>query len=151
LEKQNLVAIWLVQMGLLIWFRDWQCRASWYDWEFDLITTGNKITTAGESIFSAKTRAGILLAVGFSTFTLDFQTGISWAFDIEIMQFKNPYSSICTELQLSWRIQIQIKSFWKTESGRNLVGRNGSPNLIQKLTMLSIPIRLRVWPKNSGP
>jgi len=38
---------------------------------------GNKIAMAVESVFSAKTQAGILLAVGFSTFTLDFQMGIS--------------------------------------------------------------------------
>ena len=51
-----------------------------------------------------------LLAAEFSTFTLDIQMGISWAFDIEIKQFKSPNSSTCLGLQLWWRIQSEIKS-----------------------------------------
>ena len=58
-----------------------------------------------------RTWAKILLAAGISTFTLDIQTGISWASDIEIKQFKSPNSSTCPGLQLWWRIQIEIKSF----------------------------------------
>jgi len=40
-----------------------------------------------------------------------FQTGISWAFDIEIKKFKSSNSSTCPRLQLWWRIRIEIKSF----------------------------------------
>jgi hypothetical protein len=49
----------------------------------------------------AKTRVGILLAAGFSAFTLDIQMRISWASNIEIKRFKNPNSSTRTGLQLS--------------------------------------------------
>jgi hypothetical protein len=59
-----------------------------------------------------------------------FQTGISWVSDIKIKQFKISYSSTCLRLQLWWRIQSKIKSFWITESGRNLVGQKESPGLI---------------------
>jgi hypothetical protein len=59
-----------------------------------------------------------------------FQTWISWAFDIEIKQFKSSNSSTCPRLQLWWRIRSKIKSFWITESGGNLVGQKGSPGLI---------------------
>jgi hypothetical protein len=103
------------------------------------------------AIVSLQTRAKILLAAGFSTFRLDIQTWISWASDIEIKQFRNQNSSTRIRLQLSWRIQSQIKSFWRTKSGRKLVGRNGSLDLIWKLTMSSIPIWLRVWHKNNNP
>jgi hypothetical protein len=30
-EEQNLTIIWLVEKGFLIWFENWQCRASQYD------------------------------------------------------------------------------------------------------------------------
>jgi len=43
-------------------------------------------------------------------------------------------------LQLSWRIQGEIKSFYTTDSGRNLVGKKKwSPDLIQKLTNVERP------------
>jgi hypothetical protein len=48
-----------------------------------------------------QTRVRNLLAAGFFTFTLDIQTGISWAFAIEIRQFRNSNSSIYLGLQLS--------------------------------------------------
>jgi len=60
------------------------------------------------------------------------QTGISWASDIEIKQFKNQNSSTRIRLQLSWRIKNEINSFWITETGCNLVGKKGSPDLIQE-------------------
>jgi hypothetical protein len=82
---------------------------------------------------------------------LDIQKGISWAFGIEIRQFENPNSSTHTELQLAWRIQSEINLFWRTESSRNLVGQKDLLIWFGKLTMLSIPIWLRVWHKNSGP
>ena len=47
--------------------------------------------------------------------TLDIQTGISWAFDIEIERFKSPNSSTCPGIQLWWRIQSEINSFCITE------------------------------------
>jgi hypothetical protein len=57
--------------------------------------------------------------------TLDIQTGISWAFDIEIKRFKRPkfiYMSWTTTLM---RIQSEINSFWIIElqpnSARNLL------------------------------
>jgi len=59
-----------------------------------------------------------------------FQKEISWASDIEIKKFKSSNSSMCPRLQLWWRIRSEIKSFWITESGRNLVGQKGSPGLI---------------------
>jgi hypothetical protein len=40
-----------------------------------------------------------------------FQTGLSWACDIEIKQFKSPNSSTCPRLQIWWRSQSEIKSF----------------------------------------
>jgi len=54
--------------------------------------------------------------------TLDIQTGISWAFDIEIKRFKSPYSSTRPGLQLWWRIQSEINSFWITELQPNSAG-----------------------------
>jgi len=122
----------LGQKDLLIWFENWQCWASQTDWEFDIRTVSNIIATAAKSVFSAKTWVGILLTAGFSTFILDIQMGISWASDIEIRRFKNLNSSTRTGLQLSWRIQSEINSFWRTESGCNLVGQKGSPYLILK-------------------
>ena len=110
-------------MGLLIWFEKWQCRACQYDGDSDLRIAGNKITTAAELVFRAKTRTGILLTSWFSTFTLDIETRISWAFDIDIRRFKNPNSSTHIGLQLLWRIQSHMKWSWRTESGRNLVGK----------------------------
>jgi len=62
----------------------------------------------------AKTRVGILLAAGYSAFTLDIQKGISWASDIKIRGLKNLNSSTHTGLQLSWRIQSDINLFWRT-------------------------------------
>ena len=94
-----------------------------------------------------QTRARILLAAGFSIFTLDIQNEISWASVIEIRQFKNPNSSTNPGLQLSWRTPSQIMFFKRTEYGRNWVGWNGSLDMIQKLMVSSIPIWLRVWHK----
>jgi hypothetical protein len=54
--------------------------------------------------------------------TLDIQTGISWAFDIEIKRFKSLNSSTCPGLQPWWRIQSEINSFWITESQPNSAG-----------------------------
>jgi hypothetical protein len=92
------------------------------------------------AIVSLQTWAKILLATGFSTFRLGIQTWISWASDIKIKWFRNQNSSTRTGLQLLWRIQSKIKSFWRTKSGRKLDGRNGSLDLIWKLTMPNIPI-----------
>jgi hypothetical protein len=66
-------------------------------------------------------------------FLISIQTRISWASDIEIKRFESLILSMCVELQLSWRIQGEIKSFYRTKSGRNLVGKKWSPNLIQKI------------------
>ena len=78
------------------------------------------------------------------TSSFDIQTWISWASDIEIKQLKNPNSSTHVGLQLSWRIRGEIKSFYRTESSRNLVGKKWSPDMIQNWLMSSIPIWLRV-------
>jgi len=48
------------------------------------------------------------------------------------------------------RSRSEIKSFVRTESSSNLVGQKGSPILIQKLTMPSVPIWLRAWNKNKS-
>jgi len=53
---------------------------------------------------------------------LDIQTGISWAFDIEIKRFKSSNSSTFPGLQLWWRIQTEINSFWITELQPNSAG-----------------------------
>jgi hypothetical protein len=58
-----------------------------------------------------QTQVGTLLTTGFSAFTLDIQTGISWAFDIEIKGFKSPNSSTRSGLQIWWRIWSEKKSF----------------------------------------
>jgi hypothetical protein len=60
---------------------------------------------------SLQTRAKILLTAGFPTFTLDIQTGISWASDIEIKRFKIPNSSTHSGLQIWWKIRSEITSF----------------------------------------
>jgi hypothetical protein len=44
-------------------------------------------------------------------FSLDSQMWISWTSDIEIKRLKKPNSSTHVGLQLSWRIQGEIKSF----------------------------------------
>jgi len=54
---------------------------------------------------------------------------ISWASDNEIKRFKSPNSSTHTGLQLSWRIQSEIKSFWRTKLQINS-GWNLSPGRI---------------------
>jgi hypothetical protein len=54
--------------------------------------------------------------------TLDIQTGISWAFDIEIKWFKSLNSSTCLGIQLWWRIPSEINSFWITELQPNSAG-----------------------------
>jgi hypothetical protein len=66
--------------------------------------------------------------------TPDIQTGISWASDIEIKWFKSPNSSTRLGLQLWWRSRSEIKSFYKTETGSNLVGQK-----VLDLTKLSHP------------
>jgi len=53
---------------------------------------------------------------------LDIQTGISWAFDIEIKRFKSPNLSTCPGLQLWCRIQSEINSFSITELQPNSAG-----------------------------
>ena len=40
-------------------------------------------------------------------FTLDIQTRISWASDIEIKQFKSPNLSTCPRLQLWWGVKVR--------------------------------------------
>ena len=62
-----------------------------------------------------RTWAKILFAAGIPAFTLNIQMGISWASDIKIKRFKSPDSSTCPRLQLWWRIQGEINSFWITE------------------------------------
>jgi len=64
--------------------------------------------------------------------SLDIQTRISWASDIEIKRFESLNLSMRVELQLSWRIQGEIKLFYRTKSSRNLVGKKWSPDLIKK-------------------
>jgi hypothetical protein len=72
---------------------------------------------------SLQTRAKqILLEAGIPAFTLDIQTRISWASDIEIKRFKSPNSSTCPGLQLWWRIQSEINSFWITKLQPNSAG-----------------------------
>ena len=73
------------------------------------------------------------------TFLLDFQTWISLASDIKIKRFKSPNSSTHVGLQLLWRIQGERKLFYKTESGRNLVGKNGLLIWLKKLTNVEHP------------
>jgi len=85
------------------------------------------------NFFLVQTWVNILLAAEFSTFMLDIQMGTSWASDIEIKWFKSSNSSTCLGLQLWWRSRSEIKSFYKTETGSNLVGQKGSPGLTQKL------------------
>jgi hypothetical protein len=82
----------------------------------------------------------ILPAAEFSALTLNIQMGISWASDIEIKWFKSPNSSTRLGLKLWWRSRSEIKSFYITETGSNLVGQKGSwsdntehPNLTENL------------------
>jgi hypothetical protein len=81
----------------------------------------------------------ILPAAEFSALTLDIQMGISWASDIEIKWFKSPNSSTRLGLKLWWRSRSEIKSFYRTETGSNLVGQKESPGLTQKLTNAENP------------
>ena len=88
----------------------------------------------------------ILPAAEFSALTLDIQMGISWASDIEIKWFKSSNSSTRLGLQLWWRSQSEIKSFYKTETDSNLVGQK-----VLDLTILSIQIWLRICSKKNDP
>jgi hypothetical protein len=81
----------------------------------------------------------ILPATEFSSLTLDIQIEISWASDIEIKWFKSSNSSTRLGLKLWWRSQSEIKSFYRTETGSNLVGQKESPGLTQKLTNAENP------------
>jgi len=81
----------------------------------------------------------ILPAAEFSALMLDIQMGISWASDIEIKWFKSPNSSTRLRLKLWWRSQSEIKSFYRTETGSNLVGQKESSGLTQKLTNAENP------------
>jgi len=81
----------------------------------------------------------ILPAAEFSALTLDIQMGISWASDIEIKWFKSPNSSTRLGLKLWWRSRSEIKSFYRTETGSNLVGQKESPGLTKKLTNAENP------------
>ena len=74
------------------------------------------------AIVSLQTWAKILLTAGIPAFILDIQMGISWASDIEIKRFKSPNTSTCLRLQLWWRIQSEINSFWITELQPNSAG-----------------------------
>jgi hypothetical protein len=65
--------------------------------------------------------------------------GISSASDIEIKWFKSPNSSTRLGLKLWWRSQSEIKSFYRTETGSNLVGQKESSGLTQKLTNAENP------------
>ena len=69
-----------------------------------------------------RTWAKILFAAGIPAFTLNIQTGISWASDIEIKRFNSQNSSKYPRLQLWWRIQGEINSFWITELQPNSAG-----------------------------
>ena len=78
-------------------------------------------------------------------FLISIQTLISWVSNIKIKRFKNPNSSMRVGLQLSRKIQGEIKSFYRTESGRNLVGKKNDLLIwFKNWRMLSIPIWLRV-------
>jgi hypothetical protein len=81
----------------------------------------------------------ILPAAEFSALTLDIQMGISWASNIKIKWFKSPNSFTCLGLKLWWRSRSEIKSFYRTETGSNLVGQKESPGLTQKLTHVENP------------
>jgi len=81
----------------------------------------------------------ILPAAEFSALTLDIQMGISWASDIKIKWFKTPNSSTHLGLKLWWRSRSEIKSFYRTETGSNLVGQKKSLGLTQKLTNAENP------------
>jgi hypothetical protein len=78
--------------------------------------------------------------------TLDIQTRISWASDIKIKWFKSPNSSTRLGLKLWWRSRSEIKSFYRTETGSNLVGQK-----VLDLTILSIQIWLRICSKKNDP
>jgi len=76
---------------------------------------------------------------GIPAFNTRYSNAISWASDIEIKWFKSPNSSMRLGLKLWWRSRSEIKSFYRTESSSNVVGRKGSPGLTQKLTNAENP------------
>ena len=104
------------------------------DLKWDKFVLNNKIATklgwkpSHDKIlcFHARFQIGISWASDIEgrilCFHARFQTGISWASDIEINQFKIPNSSMCLGLQLWWRIQSEINSFWITELQPNSAG-----------------------------
>jgi len=59
-----------------------------------------------------------------------------WYWNQAIQKSKFIYTCRTTTFM---RIRGEIKSFYRTESGRNLVGKKWSPNLIQKLTNAEHP------------
>jgi len=80
------------------------CRATTFmkDKKWDKFVLNNRIATK----LGWKPFRGKILC-----FNARFQTGISWASDIKIKQFKSPNSYTCPGLQLLWRIQSEIKKF----------------------------------------
>jgi hypothetical protein len=92
------------------------------------------LQTWGAKSFSRQNFCGRIFA-----FSLDIQTRISWVSDIKIKRLENPNSSTHVGLQFSWRIQGEIKVFYRIESSRNLVGKKWSPDQIQKLTNVEHP------------
>ena len=50
-------------------------------------------------------------------------TRISWVSEYQNLAIQIPNSFILIGLQLSWRIQSEKKSFWWTETARNLLGQ----------------------------
>ena len=67
--------------------------------------------------------AGEFFCSRIFSFSLDIQTWISRASNIEIERFKNQNSSMRVGIQLSRRIKGKIKLFYRTESGCNLVDK----------------------------
>jgi len=80
------------------------CKATTFmkDKKWDKFILNNKIATK----LGWKLSCGRILC-----FHARFQIEISWAYVIEIKQFKSPNSSTYPRLQLWWRIQSKIKSF----------------------------------------
>ena len=71
--------------------------------------------------------------------------------DIEIKWYKSTNSSMRLGLKLWCKSQSEIKSFYRTKSSSNLVGRKGiSGSNSKNWRMLRILIWLRVWTKNKN-
>ena len=119
------------------------CRSK-INWENDgnqnekLQWKGKKLQAGAVSKWQWK----VTLAVGFAGFMLDIKAVISCDSDIQIGPFNTPNSYTQSVIQISWRTQSGIKSFWWTKSSCNLLGQHYSEKKGFSAFTLDIPTQI---------